>query len=154
VDPSGPLRLFGRISDADALPWPWVAEQLEHAGTYWVVPHADGHPHPRPVWGIWHDGALLLSVGSPVVARQIAAHAEVTVHLDSGTDVVVVEGHVAGQVSEGPALAAYDKKYDWDYDVDQYGPLTLIEPATVLAWRSGGWAGRDGFQQTGRWQLE
>lgn len=48
---------------------------------------------------------------------------------------------------------AYNEKYDWNYSTDEYGPLTTIAPATVLAWRSAGWAGREGFQQTGRWRF-
>ncbi|MFV0259288.1 MAG: hypothetical protein ACK5PP_12670 [Acidimicrobiales bacterium] len=32
-----------------------------------------------------------------------------------------------------------------------FGPLTLVEPVKVIAWRMDGWAGRDGFQATGRW---
>jgi hypothetical protein len=50
-------------------------------------------------------------------------------------------------------LRRYDKKYDWRYDVDVYGPLTAIAPVTVLAWRSAGWAGRDGFKASGRWRF-
>lgn len=30
-------------------------------------------------------------------------------------------------------LERYDKKYDWRYDVDEYGLLTEIAPMTVLA---------------------
>ena len=48
-------------------------------------------------------------------------------------------------------IAAYDKKYDWTYDLEQYGPFTTIDPSNVLAWRAAGPAGRDGFAHTGRW---
>ncbi|CAN5657968.1 hypothetical protein BH24ACT5_BH24ACT5_19960 [soil metagenome] len=54
-------------------------------------------------------------------------------------------------MSDSQLLNAYNAKYDWDYMVDEYGPFTLVEPAKVIAWRSAGWAGRDGFQATGRW---
>jgi hypothetical protein len=50
-------------------------------------------------------------------------------------------------------IAAYDEKYDWHYTASEYGPLVVVVAATVLAWRSAGWAGREGFQQTGRWRF-
>ena len=75
-------------------------------------------------------------------------------HLDSGTDVVVVEG-IAQRIIEPDAalVAAYDRKYDWQYSYDEYGPFTRITPTIVHAWRSAGWAGRDGFQSVGRWRF-
>ena len=48
-------------------------------------------------------------------------------------------------------LDAYNAKYDGDYTIDEYGPPTRIEPERVLSWRSGGWAGRNGFEQVGKW---
>jgi hypothetical protein len=105
------------------------------------------------VWGVWHGDALHLSVGSRVLARQLEVGMPVAAHLDSGTDVVIVEGTVAGAASGADLVAAYDAKYRWNYRVEEYGPLTTVIPSVVLAWRSGGWAGRDGFQATGRFRF-
>ena len=152
-----PLRMYFTESDAAPLEWDWVEEQLAAAGTYWVAARSPAHPHPRPVWGVWLDDALLLSVGSPVVRRQLEDDARTTVHLDSGTDVVIVEGTCTGPAPADriPAfLEAYDAKYTWAYAVDEYGPPIVIAPTTIMAWRSGGWAGRDGFQQTAKWITE
>ncbi len=77
--------------------------------------------------------------------------APATVHLDSGTDVVIVEGVVSPLPSSASGVDAYNEKYDWDYDVERYGPLTVVAPTTVMAWRAKGVAGRDGFGSTGRW---
>jgi hypothetical protein len=140
------LILYGETSDAAPLDWPWVDAQLAAAGCYWVVAHGAGHPHPRPVWGVWIDEALHLSIGSPVIARLLHDDPHVAVHLDSGTDVVIVEGTVVERSDDAGLLRAYNEKYDWAYTVEEYGPLTTIAPATVLAWRSAGWAGRAGFQ--------
>lgn len=146
-----PLVMYGGVSDAPRLEWGWARDQLVAAGSYWVVPSGSRPPHPRPVWGVWSDDALHLSIGSPVIQRSLTDCADVTVHLGDANDVVIVEGSVTGE-TEGPELVrAYDDKYDWEYIVEQYGPLTTVAPTTVLAWRSAGWAGRGGFQQTGRW---
>ena len=149
-----PLRLYGRTSDRPPLEWSWVEAQLVDAGTYWIVAAAASHPHPRPVWGIWADDALVLSIGSPVLAAGVDANPECAVHLDSGTDVVVLEG-VAHRITEPDAalIAAYDEKYDWQYSYDEYGPFTRVVPTVVMAWRSAGWAGREGFQTVGRWRF-
>jgi len=148
-----PLSLYGSASDQPALEWSWVQLQLEAAGTYWVVTRGSGHPHPRPVWGVWHQDRLWLSIGSPTILRELEEDPTVTVHLDSGTDVVIVEGRATGSSIEAPVIARYDAKYDWQYDVDEYGRLTVVAPSTVMAWRSADWAGRGGFQSTGRWRL-
>jgi hypothetical protein len=148
-----PLWLYQHPSEHAMLEWSWVEAQLREAGTYWVVtPSEPGHhPHPRPVWAVWAEMQLHLSVGSPVINRALESGARVTVHLDSGTDVVIVEGLVRGTTSDASLIRHYDVKYDWSYDVDEYGPLTSIAPSAILAWRSAGWAGREGFQTTGRW---
>ncbi len=145
------LALYGVVSDHPQLRWDWVDQQLEEAATYWVVAPTAGHPHPRPVWGVWVDESLHLSVGSPGLRRYLIDGAPVTVHLDSGTDVVIVEGQVRVVSTGAGVLAAYDRKYDWTYDLDAYGPLMVVLPARVLAWRSAGRAGRDGFASTGCW---
>ena len=146
-----PLRLYGAESDKAALEWDWVDGQLKAAGTYWVVPRSAGHPHPRPVWGVWRDQRLFLSIGTPANGRDLAADSRVTVHLDSGTDVVILEGSVVDASQDTQVLAEYDSKYEWSYDLATYGALTVVAPARILAWRSQGWAGREGFHYTGRW---
>lgn len=147
--------MFGSVLDAEPLAWSWAEEQLRNAETYWVVSPSTGHPHPRPVWGVWHDDAVQLSLGSPVLRKHLTADTPTTVHLDSGIDVVIMEGRV-GQLSADDAaggLLAYNSKYDWNYGVEQYGPLTKIDPVAVIAWRAEGPAGRNGFRQGGRWRF-
>ncbi len=143
--------MYGSPAGGDRLDWTWVEDQLVKAGAYWIVAPGVGNPHPRPVWGIWHDEGLFLSIGSPEIKRRTQDGNPVAVHLGSVTDVVIVDGDAAGAFSDGVLLDAYNAKYDWDYSVDEYGPLTRIEPRKVIAWRSAGWAGREGFQETGRW---
>lgn len=146
------LRLYGAPSDWAPLAWSWVDQQLAGAGTFWVLARNHGHPHPRPVWGVWHQQQLHLSVGSPTLRQALREDPAVTIHLDSGTDVVIVEGLAAPAVPIAPAtLEVYRQKYDWEYDVSSYGDLTVVRPTKVLAWRLAGWAGRDSYTATGCW---
>jgi hypothetical protein len=145
------LRLYGGVAEHAPLAWAWVEQQLRDAGTYWVVARGAAHPPARPVWGIWLDAALHLSIGSPAVRGGLALDARVTVHLESGTDAVIIEGTAATSDTTRGAIDAYDAKYDWAYDPETYGPFTHVAPATVKAWRTAGVAGHDGFQEVGRW---
>lgn len=134
--------------------WSWVKEQLSRAGTYWVISRSPGYPHPRPVWGVWVSDKLFLSIGSQVIARELGTDPRVTVHLESSTNVVIVEGR-AGPVSDSDVLdafaSAYNSKYDWQYSVETDGSPTQIEPERIFAWRAAGEAGRDGFTEAVRW---
>ncbi|CAN5816225.1 pyridoxamine 5'-phosphate oxidase family protein [soil metagenome] len=143
--------MYGAHAEVGGLEWSWVEDQLVNAGAYWVVVPGTAHPHPRPVWGIWYQDGFFLSIGSPKIQAEIQADGPVTVHLGSINDVVIIEGRTAGSATDSHLLDAYNAKYGWDYTVAGYGPFTLVEPSKVIAWRSAGWAGRDGFQATGRW---
>ena len=143
--------MYGEVSAHEPLTWSWVEGELEAAPTYWVVASTTAYPAARPVWGVWHDAVLHLSIGSPTIKRAIDGDTRVTVHLESGTDVVIVEG--ASTVAPTPPgiVRAYDAKYDWSYDTQEYGDLVRVEPSVVKAWRAAGWAGRDSFTRVGRW---
>ena len=146
--------MYGAPAAGELLDWEWVEAELTGSGTYWVSPGGVDVPHPRPVWGIWSADALHLSVGSPLIRQQLQPGRAVTVHLPSGTDVVIVEGVVEGSTSAVEFIRPYDRKYDWTYDIDQYGPLTSIAATTVTAWRASGPAGRDGFVASGSWRFD
>ena len=57
------------------MPWSWVVSQLDAAEMLWVIAPSAAHPHPRPVWGVWLDDAVHLSVGSPELRRSLTAGA-------------------------------------------------------------------------------
>lgn len=148
-----PLTMYGQPSDVAALEWAWVDEQLRTASVYWIATPSTGHPHSRPVWGVWADDQIYLSIGSPRINAALDSPTPVTVHLGGDVDVVVVEGTSAGASDSAAVVDLYNAKYDWNYLVADYGPFTVVTPSKVIAWRSAGWAGRDGFQSTGRWRF-
>lgn len=133
-------------TDEGLLPWSWVEERLANARNYWVsTTHPDGRPHARPIWGVWLDGAFSFD-GSPETRRNrnIAANPAVSVHLESGDQVVILEGtvHEAGRPSRDLAerlVAAYTAKYaasGYTPTPDQWdrGGLYVMRPARALAW--------------------
>lgn len=78
------------------LPWSFASARLEEAQNYWLATvRPAGTPHVTPIWGVWHDGALYFT-GIPTAtwAKNIARNPGATIHLESGSEVVIAEGWV------------------------------------------------------------
>lgn len=126
---------------------------LADATTYWVCTvRPDGRPHATPVWGVWYDGCFWFTTFSGAgKVRNLAANPNIVVHLDSGNDVVVIEG-VAGRVDDEAVLPAVCERYATKYvddrtgepyrpDVDLGGGgdelLFRVRPVTGRTWTQG-----------------
>lgn len=142
--------------DAGLLSWEWVVERLEKAKNYWVcTTRPDGRPHSTPVWAIWSNGTLYFD-GHPRTrwARNIAHNPTISIHLESGDEVVILEGNVEdiSTLEQGLAeqLAAIsNSKYSYSTAVDEMVSrgLFAFHPHIVLAWSE--------FPKTmTRWQFE
>ena len=154
-------RMFGGRLQPVRLPWSWAVERLTLARNYWIATtRPDGRPHTRPVWGVWLDGAFHFSTGS-LAAGNLEANSEISVHLESGSEVVIVEG-VAEPVADiavvEVAIAAYNEKYRWDVDPHAMpGPLYAVRPRLAFGWLSdaSGLDGGSAFHGTAtRWRFE
>jgi PPOX class probable F420-dependent enzyme len=133
---------YGIAAPGDGeLPWSWAEEKLVAARNYWVCStRADGRPHAMPVWGLWLGEAVVFSTDpESVKARNLAARPEVVVHLESGDDVVVVDGRaerVAGADLPPEFVDVYEEKYAVRVDTaDPSFGFYRVVPARVLAWR-------------------
>jgi len=128
--------------------WEWVAEQLTEAENYWLASvRPDGRPHVVPRWGAFIDNKLYYD-GSPETrhAQNISQNPHVTLHLENGYKVVIMEG--TSKPAEKPGLEFAKKlsqiiisKYasqgyspeptQWDE-----GGLYVFTPKQCLAWTS------------------
>lgn len=110
--------------------WDWVNQQMTAARSYWIcTTRPDGAPHAAPVWGVWLEGALVFSCArSSRKARNLAADPRVTVHLESGDEVVILEGRVE-VVADLARLAAFGQAYAAKYPV--VTPNVLLDPNLV-----------------------
>ena len=119
------------------LDWNWAAERLERAHNYWLCTTATaGTPHARPVWALWMADRLCFSTdpeGSK--GRNIARDPRVSVHLDSGDEVVIVEGVAESLPRElaDSIPAAYHSKYEWEVAVGDSG-WYAVAPVRAYAW--------------------
>ncbi len=90
-EPSQPW-MFGGHLEPVRLPWTWATERLTQARNYWIATtRPDGQPHSRPVWGVWLDDIFYFSTGS-LAEQNLATNPAITVHLESGSEVVIIEG--------------------------------------------------------------
>jgi nitroimidazol reductase NimA-like FMN-containing flavoprotein (pyridoxamine 5'-phosphate oxidase superfamily) len=121
------------------LPWSHVEERMSAARNYWVATtRPDGRPHVTRVWGLWVDGTFYFGAASRSrKARNLAENPSVAVHLESGGDVVILEGTAEVVTDPDPALAervaaASTAKYGM-------GSSTIegsyaVHPRVVFAW--------------------
>src|SRR5579859_1685911 len=89
--PSRP-RMFGGHLEPVLLPWRWADARLERARRYWIATtRPGGRPHSRPVWGVWLENRFHFSTGS-LAAEILLQSPEITVHVEEGNDIVILEG--------------------------------------------------------------
>jgi hypothetical protein len=91
------------------------------------------------VWGVWLDNTFYFSTGS-LAAQNLAAHPAITVHLESGSEVVIVEG-IAEPISDTAlverVVSLYNQKYHWDVDPGNLpGPFYAVRCHVVFGWLS------------------
>ena len=124
------------------LSWEYVEESMAGARNYWVATvRPDGRPHVTPVWGLWVDGALYFGAGPRTrKGRNLAENSNVGVHLESGEDVVILEG-VAEVVTDPDAglverlFVASSAKYGMGSS-DVEGSY-VVRPRVAFAWSAG-----------------
>jgi hypothetical protein len=112
------------------LPWSWAAERLAKAHNYWV---ATVGPHATPVWALWRDGALVFSCSARShKALDIARDPRVVIHLESGAEVVIVEGKAEPTKVDTSMLDEYERKYA--FRPESADGWFRVELKRVLAW--------------------
>lgn len=136
------------ISKGRLLDWGTAEARLAAARNYWVATASPrGTPHASPVWGIWHQGAFYFGTdprsrkGRDLVVNPIAV-----VHLESGDDVVILEGTVSG-LRPDEVSSELDAAY-----ADKYGfPLKGNHVFRLVPRRAFGWAEADFPKSATRW---
>jgi nitroimidazol reductase NimA-like FMN-containing flavoprotein (pyridoxamine 5'-phosphate oxidase superfamily) len=148
--------LYGLKPRKQYLPWTHVRERLARSRNYWIcTTRPDGRPHSIPVWGFFFDDVFYFGTGrSTRKARNLAQNPALSIHLDSGDDVVILEG-TAKEVAESdtPTLAKLDSASREKYKmplmtIPNETVLYAVRPRVVLAWTEQGFP-----KDATRWQL-
>lgn len=134
----------------DAPPWTEVERRLTASRNYWLgTTRSNGAPHTKPVWGLWVDGALWFGCGAgSVTARNLARDPRLVVHLESGDDVVILEG-AAERITPPPGalFPRYAEKYAM-FDEMPEGDWYRLVPSLAFTW-----AERDFLRTATRWRF-
>ena len=128
------------------LTWAAVEERLSKAKNYWLCSvRPNGRPHAIPRWAVWVAGKIYYD-GSPETrhARNVAVNPHIALHLESGDEVVIVEGIVQAvekpsaelgqQVAQGYRTKYANEGYAPEATQWDNGGLSEVTPRIVLAW--------------------
>lgn len=130
------------------LDWATVEPRLREALHYWISSvRPDATPHTVPRWGVWLDGRFFYD-GAPTTrhTRNVERNPAVTLTLESGTQVVIVEGQSTATRADPDGLGArlaqaFGKYADSGYtpEPDAWagrdgGGLRVITPHRAMAW--------------------
>lgn len=131
---------------ASYVDWHWVVAQLTESKNYWLCSvRPDGRPHVIPRWAVYVDGKIYYD-GSLETrhAKNTEDNPNISVHLESGDQVIILDGISAPAGRPTPELAAslveaYRRKYarhgyspapnQWDE-----GGLYVFTPRQCIAW--------------------
>ena len=118
------------------LDWEWAVERLDGARNYWIcTAGADGGPHAAPVWGLWHgDGVVFSTSPDSAKGKNLARDPRVVVHLESGDEVVILEGTVERITLDDELADAYAAKYDFRPEPSGDGLWYRVRPSAAYAW--------------------
>lgn len=102
--------LSGYVEAGKLLPWRWADHRLSLARNYWI------------------------STGSRI-ATNLGRDPRVQVNLESGDELVIVEGQADGlpEAQVRTWVARYREKYDWEMPESAEGVYRVV-PRRVLAW--------------------
>ena len=128
--------------------WEHVIQQLTEANNYWLCSvRPDGRPHSIPRWAVYVDGKIYYD-GSPETrhALNILRNPQVSLHLESGDQVVILEGTARPAEKPSSELAqklsqAYQAKYaahGYAPEPNQWheGGLFVFTIQKAIAWTS------------------
>lgn len=142
------------VDAGQLLPWSWLSRQMAESRNYWICStRPDGRPHAVPVWGVWVDDALYFGTDPQSrKGKNLAANPAVAVHLESGDEVVIIEGRVEPLTDTGlmPRLdEAYEAKYQLKLsEAGGEASILMVRPKIALAWLE-----RDFPNTATRWQF-
>jgi hypothetical protein len=126
-------------SEKGMLPWSHVVERMTAASNYWVgTTRPDGRPHTVPVWGVWVDDTFFHGGGPDTrKARNLQRNPNMVVHLESGSEVVIIEGTaeiLTPENADPDLLRRIDDAYEAKYGMRHGTPVWALRPSVAFAW--------------------
>jgi nitroimidazol reductase NimA-like FMN-containing flavoprotein (pyridoxamine 5'-phosphate oxidase superfamily) len=127
------------------LSWSHVVDRMAAATHYWICTvDPGGRPHATPVDGLWLEDRFYFG-GSTQTRRHrnLIANASVCVHLESATDVIILQGDARELRDPDRDLTtrlsqASRQKYGYGPGPEDYakGGVFVLQPRVAFAWSS------------------
>jgi hypothetical protein len=117
------------------LSWNWALDLLASSrNACLATTRPDGRPHVAPLWLVVVDQAIWFwTPETTTKGTNLANDNRVALHVESGDDVAIIEGHALRVEGTPKVLDAYAAEYDSN-DLDPYAFWT-VEVESALAWR-------------------
>lgn len=121
------------------LPWSRASKRLAGSRNYWIhTTRPDKRPHAKPVWGLWFEERFYFGTSPKSIDGQnMATNPSIVVNLESGDDVIVLEG-TAEMVADSTLLSrldeAYYAKYSYHLVGAEAGPVYALRHKLAFAW--------------------
>lgn len=132
--------ILDAVAGSGLLPWSRASERLATSHNYWIhTTRPDGRPHAKPVWGLWFEQCFYFGTSPKSVdGHNMSANSSLAMHLESGDDVVILEG--TAEVVTDPKLLsqlddAYYAKYSYHLVGERAGPIYLLHHKVCFAWQ-------------------
>jgi Pyridoxamine 5'-phosphate oxidase len=127
------------------LDWSWARERLEAAIVYWIATaDAEATPHLIPIWGAWVDDRWYVEGGPTRWQRNLRANPRMAVKVESGRELVIVEGTareliappepLASRILAGYAKYRAAEGYEASESNWAAGGLWELTPIKAFAW--------------------
>jgi len=113
---------------------------LEAQNIWLATVRADGRPHLIPIWFVWHEGKIWISMGRGTQKhRNLQKNDQVALSLEDGLHPVIFEGTAVESddpTNRDTMAPRFKKKYDWDFRTDDEADWLLIAvtPHKILSW--------------------
>jgi hypothetical protein len=122
-------------SEEGMLPWSHVTGRMGKPRNYWIASVSlSGRPHTVPSWGVWVDNVFYFG-GGPKTRhlRNIMANPAIVVHLESGDEVVIIEGD-AEEITDPDLQKRIDEAYVQKYKMPHGTPVFALRPRKAFGW--------------------
>jgi len=122
---------------------------------YWIATtRPDERPHATPVWGVWLDETFYFGTHRrSQKGRNLTTSPEIVVHLESGDDVVILEG-IVEEVTDPSTRTKVGEDYDAKYGLDPTGEgggeavFYALRPRVAHSWLE-----HDFLETASRWRF-
>jgi hypothetical protein len=125
---------FAPASDT-LLEWEWVLGLFASSRNAWLATvRPDGRPHAAPLWVVAVEGAIWFwTPDSTAKSKNLAHNNRAVLHIESGSDVAIIEARACHREVTASVVESYAAKYS-SSSLDPMG-FWAMEVESALAWQ-------------------